>query len=140
IDYLRRLGVTAVELLPIHQFLHEQHLLERGLRNYWGYHSYGYFAPHAAYASSGDRGEQVREFKQMVKALHAAGLEVILDVVYNHTCEGNHFGPTLSLRGLANDAYYWLMPDEPRYCLDFTGCGNSLNARHPQVVKLMMDS
>jgi isoamylase len=140
LKYLQSLGVTAVELLPIHQFLHEPHLLDKGLRNYWGYHSYGYFAPHAEYSSSGDGGEQVREFKKMVKALHAAGLEIILDVVYNHTGEGNHLGPMLSLKGIDNLAYYRTVQADPRHYMDYTGTGNSLNMRHPQALMLAMDS
>jgi len=140
VEYLTALGVTAVELLPIHQFVHESHLLDRGLRNYWGYHSIGYFAPHGEYSSSGDAGQQVVEFKQMVKALHAAGLEVILDVVYNHTGEGNHLGPLLSLKGIDNTAYYRVVGDSPRYYMDYTGTGNSLNMRHPQVLQMIMDS
>jgi glycogen operon protein len=140
LEYLTKLGVTAVELLPIHQFVHEQHLLERGLRNYWGYQSYGYFAPHGEYSSSGDTGGQVREFKQMVKSLHAAGLEVILDVVYNHTGEGNHLGPMLNLKGIDNRAYYRTVEAEPRYYMDFTGTGNTLNIRHPHSLMLVMDS
>ena len=140
LEYLVRLGVTAVELLPIHQFVHEQHLLDRGLRNYWGYHSYGFFAPHGEYSSSGDSGGQVREFKKMVKALHAAGLEVILDVVYNHTGEGNHLGPMLSLKGLDNRAYYRPVESSPRHYMDYTGTGNSLNMRHPHSLMLVMDS
>jgi glycogen operon protein len=140
IEHLVRLGVTSVELMPTHQFLHPGFLLERGLRNYWGYDSIGYFAPHAEYAASGSRGQQVSEFKAMVKALHAAGLEVILDVVYNHTGEGGHTGPTLSLRGLDNAAYYRLQPDDPSRYLDFTGTGNSLNMVEPHVLQLIMDS
>jgi isoamylase len=131
LEYLTTLGVTAVELLPIHQFVHEQHLLDKGLRNYWGYHSYGYFAPHGEYSSSGDTGGQVREFKQMAKSLHAAGLEIILDVVYNHTGEGNHLGPMLCLKGIDNRAYYRTVESDPRYYMDYTGTGNSLNMRHP---------
>jgi isoamylase len=140
LEYLTSLGVTAVELLPVHQFVHEQHLLDKGLRNYWGYHSYGYFAPHGEYSSSGDSGGQVREFKQMVKALHGAGLEVILDVVYNHTGEGNHLGPVLCLKGIDNRAYYRTVESEPRYYMDYTGTGNSLNMRHPHALMLVMDS
>jgi glycogen operon protein len=140
IEHLTSLGVTAVELLPIHQFVHEKHLLDKGLRNYWGYHSYGFFAPHGEYSSSGDTGGQVREFKEMVKALHAADLEVILDVVYNHTGEGSHLGPMLSLQGLDNLAYYRTMPDDPRHYMDYTGTGNSLNMRHPHALQLVMDS
>jgi isoamylase len=140
IEYLQRLGVTAVELMPVHQFVHEAHQLERGLRNYWGYHSIGYFAPHNEYGSSGARGQQVQEFRQMVKTLHEAGIEVILDVVYNHTAEGNHLGPVLSLKGIDNAAYYRLVPDDLRYYMDYSGTGNSLNVRHPQVLQLIMDS
>jgi isoamylase len=140
VGYLRDLGVTAIELLPVHQFVHEQHLLDKGLRNYWGYHSYGYFAPHAEYSSSGDTGAQIREFKEMVKALHAAGLEVILDVVYNHTGEGNHLGPMLCLKGIDNRAYYRTVDGDARYYMDYTGTGNSLNMRHPHALMLVMDS
>ncbi len=140
IRHLQRLGVTAVELLPVHAFVDEPFLAGRGLRNYWGYNSIGYFAPEGCYAASGTRGEQVAEFKAMVKALHAAGIEVILDVVYNHTGEGNHLGPTLAFRGLDNAAYYRLVPDQPRYCQDFTGTGNTLDVRHPQVLQLIADS
>jgi glycogen operon protein len=140
IDYLTSLGVTAVELMPVHQFSHDAHLLDRGLRNYWGYNSVGYFAPHAEYAAGGQRGEQVTEFKGMVKALHQAGLEVILDVVYNHTAEGNHMGPLLSLKGLDNPAYYRLVENDAGHYMDYTGTGNSLNMRHPQVLQLVMDS
>jgi isoamylase len=140
IDYLTSLGVTAVELLPVHQFVHEKHLIEKGLRNYWGYHSYGFFAPHNEYSSAQDPIEVVREFKGMVKLLHEAGLEVILDVVYNHTGEGNHLGPMLSFRGLDNAAYYRTSDQEPRYYVDYTGTGNTLNMRHPHVLQLIMDS
>ncbi|MGQ4646544.1 glycogen debranching protein GlgX [Lyngbya aestuarii] len=141
ISHLQTLGITAIELLPIHQFLScPGHLVGTGLKNYWGYDSINYFAPHASYSAGGTLGEQVTEFKQMVKDLHTAGIEVILDVVYNHTGEGNHFGPTLSLRGIDNAVYYRLVEDDPRYYMDFTGCGNSLNVRHPQVLKLIMDS
>jgi isoamylase len=140
IEHLQLLGVTAVELLPIHHFIHPQHLLEKGLRNYWGYDSIGYFAPYAGYSASGHRGEQVAEFKSMVKAFHEVGIEVIIDVVYNHTAEGNHMGPTLSYRGIDNEAYYRLVPDNERYYMDFTGTGNTLNVRHPQTLKLIMDS
>ncbi|MDQ1477814.1 MAG: isoamylase [Actinomycetota bacterium] len=139
IDYLRELGVTAVELLPVHQFVHDSHLLERGLRNYWGYNSIGFFAPHNGYASGGG-GEQVQEFKAMVRALHEAGIEVILDVVYNHTAEGNDLGPVLSFKGIDNAAYYRLVPDDPRHYYDTTGTGNSLNVRHPRSLQLIMDS
>lgn len=141
IAHLQSLGITAVELMPVHHFLaFPGHLAGRGLRNYWGYDSICYLAPYAGYSASGRHGEQVVEFKQMVKALHKAGIEVILDVVYNHTGEGNHFGPTLSLRGIDNASYYRLVEQDPRYYMDFTGCGNSLNVRHPQVLKLIMDS
>jgi isoamylase len=140
VDYLQRLGITAIELMPVHQFVHDAHLTERGRRNYWGYNSIGYFAPHNEYASAGSRGEQVQELRRLVKTLHAAGIEVILDVVYNHTAEGNHLGPVLSFKGLDNAAYYRLMPDDPRHYMDFTGTGNSLNMRHPQVLQLIMDS
>jgi isoamylase len=139
IDHLQRLGVTAVELMPVHQFVHDHHLVERGLRNYWGYNSIAYLAPHNGYTSSIALG-QIQEFKTMVKSLHAAGIEVILDVVYNHTAEGNHLGPMLSMRGIDNHAYYRTMEDDPRYYLDFTGTGNSLNMRHPHVLQLIMDS
>jgi isoamylase len=140
IEHLKSLGVTAVELLPIHHIADESFLHERGLTNYWGYSTIGYFAPHALYAATGRRGEQVREFKGMVKALHRAGIEVILDVVYNHTAEGNHLGPILAFKGIDNTAYYRLMPDDPRYYMDFTGTGNSLNPLHPSVLRLIMDS
>lgn len=141
ISHLKALGITAVELLPIHHFFAQQgHLLDRGLSNYWGYDSLNYFAPYSGYSSSGTQGQQVNEFKQMVKSLHQAGIEVILDVVYNHTGEGNQLGPTLSLRGIDNQAYYRLDEEYPRYYMDFTGCGNSLNVSHPQVLKLIMDS
>jgi glycogen operon protein len=138
IEHLLRLGITAVELMPVHQFVHDMRLVERGLRNYWGYNSIGYLAPHDEYANR--RGQQVQEFKQMVKTLHQAGIEVILDVVYNHTAEGNHLGPMLSLKGIDNAAYYRLVPDNPRYYFDTTGTGNSLNMRHPHVLQLIMDS
>jgi glycogen operon protein len=140
IEHLRSLGVTAVELLPIHHIVDESFLHERGLTNYWGYSSIGYLAPHALYAATGTRGEQVREFKGMVKALHRAGIEVILDVVYNHTAEGNHLGPMLSFKGVDNSSYYRLVPDDPRHYIDFTGTGNSLNPAHPSVLRLIMDS
>jgi isoamylase len=140
IDYLRSLGITAVELLPVHHSADEHHLVERGLANYWGYSSVGFLAPHALYSATGRQGEQVKEFKGMVKALHRAGIEVILDVVYNHTPEGNHLGPMLSFRGIDNRSYYRLMPDEQRYYMDFTGTGNSLNPVHPSVLRMIMDS
>jgi len=138
--YFRDLGVTAVELLPVHHIADESFLHERGLTNYWGYSSIGYLAPHALYAATGRHGEQVREFKGMVKALHRAGIEVILDVVYNHTAEGNHLGPMLGFKGVDNQSYYRLMPEAPRYYQDFTGTGNSLNPVHPSVLRLIMDS
>ncbi len=140
IEHFQRLGITAVELLPVHHFVHDHHLVERGLVNYWGYNSIGYFAPHADYSSAGTGGEQVSEFKGMVKAFHNAGIEVILDVVYNHTAEGNHLGPMLSFKGIDNTAYYRLVPEDPRYYFDTTGTGNSLNMRHPQTLQLIMDS
>ena len=140
VAYLRELGVTAVELLPVHHIADEHALVERGLTNYWGYSTIGFLAPHAAYAATGSRGEQVREFKGMVKALHRAGIEVILDVVYNHTAEGNHLGPTLSFKGVDNASYYRLVPDDPRQYMDFTGTGNSLNPVNPSVLRLIMDS
>jgi isoamylase len=139
IEYLTRLGITGVELLPVHQFVHDSHLVERGLRNYWGYNSIGFLAPHNEYAAAGQRGEQVAEFKAMVRALHEAGIEVILDVVYNHTAEGNHLGPVLSMKGIDNAAYYRLA-DDPRFYYDTTGTGNSLNVRHPHTLQLIMDS
>ncbi|HEY9886920.1 MAG TPA: glycogen debranching protein GlgX, partial [Candidatus Obscuribacterales bacterium] len=141
IAHLKTLGVSAIELLPVHHFnAYPGHLVSVGLRNYWGYDSFGYFAPYSGYSVAGSHGEQVREFKEMVKALHREGIEVILDVVYNHTGEGNQFGPTVAFRGIDNEAYYRLVPDLPRYYMDFTGCGNSLNVCHPQVLKLIMDS
>ena len=140
VEHLVRLGVTTVELLPVHQFIHEQHLIERGLRNYWGYHTIGYFAPHHEYSSRGSDGQQVQEFKQMVRTLHSAGIEVILDVVYNHTAEGNHMGPTLSFRGIDNSAYYRLVGDDARYYMDYSGTGNTLNMRQPYVLQMVMDS
>jgi glycogen operon protein len=139
IDHLSKLGVTAVELMPVHQFVQDATLLEKGLRNYWGYNTVAFFAPHSGYASV-RRGGQVQEFKGMVKALHAAGIEVILDVVYNHTAEGNHLGPTLSFKGIDNAAYYRLVDDDRRFYMDYTGTGNSLNAGHPHALQLIMDS
>ena len=139
-EHLKKLGVTAVELMPVQAFLDDKRLVVRGLRNYWGYNTISFFSPEARYCSSGDRGEQLGEFKSMVKALHRTGIEVILDVVYNHTAEGNHLGPTLSFKGIDNATYYRLMTDQPRYYLDYTGTGNTLNVRHPQVLKLIMDS
>jgi glycogen operon protein len=138
--YLKKLGVTAVELMPVHDFLQDKTLMDKGLRNYWGYNTTNFFAPYAGYAASGDRGEQVGEFKAMVKSLHQAGIEVILDVVYNHTSEGNHLGPTLSFKGVDNTTYYRTVHEQPRYYMDYTGTGNTLNVRHPQVLKMLMDS
>ncbi|MDN5859155.1 MAG: glycogen debranching protein GlgX [Pseudonocardia sp.] len=141
IDHYRRLGITAVELMPVHEFLNDHHLHEKGLANYWGYNTIAYLAPHHAYATTGSRpGAQVQEFKAMVRDLHDADIEVILDVVYNHTAEGNHMGPTLSLRGIDNAAYYRLVEDDPRYYMDYTGTGNSLNVRNPHTLQLIMDS
>ena len=139
IEHLTRLGVTAVELMPVHHFLDDKVLEERGLHNYWGYNTIGFFAPHAAYAAAGD-GNQVQEFKAMVRALHEANIEVILNVVYNHTAEGNQLGPTLSFRGIDNAAYYRLVDDDPQYYTDYTGTGNSLNVRNPHSLQLIMDS
>src|SRR5207245_6201252 len=129
-------GISAVELMPVHAFVDDRGLLEKGLRNYWGYNSIGFFAPDARYSSSG----RVNEFKSMVKRLHSAGIEVILDVVYNHSAEGNHLGPTLSFRGIDNTSYYRLLPDDPRYYMDFSGCGNTLNMVNPRVLQFLMDS
>ncbi|WP_447971152.1 glycogen debranching protein GlgX [Nitrospira sp. M1] len=140
IEYFQSLGVTAVELLPIHHFVNDNFLQERGLTNYWGYNSIGFFAPDIRYSAYKDLGRKVYEFKTMVKTLHSAGIEVILDVVYNHTGEGNHLGPTLSFRGIDNASYYRLVPDTPRYYMDYTGCGNTLNVRHPRTLQLIMDS
>jgi glycogen operon protein len=140
IDHLVSLGVTAVEFLPVHQFVRDKHLTDRGLTNYWGYNTIGFFAPDIRYAVSPVRGRHVREFKTMVKTLHSAGIEIILDVVYNHTAEGNHLGPTLSFRGIDNTSYYRLMPDDKRYYMDYTGCGNTLNVTHPRTLQLIMDS
>jgi isoamylase len=140
IDHLRELGVTAVELMPVHQFAQDGHLQERGLSNYWGYNTIGFFAPHNGYASNGTRGQQVTEFKTMVQALHEADIEVILDVVYNHTAEGNEMGPTLSFKGIDNAAYYRLVDEDKRHYYDTTGTGNSLLMRHPHVLQLIMDS
>jgi isoamylase len=140
VSYLTDLGITAVELLPVHEFVHDDHLLQRGLRNYWGYNSIGFFSPHGEYSSAGDLGGQVNEFKSMVKALHAAGLEVILDVVFNHTAEGNDQGPTLSMKGIDNPAYYRLVDDDQRHYFDTTGTGNSFNVGHPTALGLIMDS
>jgi glycogen operon protein len=136
VDYLKQLGVTAVELMPVHTFVDDRTLVEKGLRNYWGYNSIGFFAPEPRYCA----GFSINEFKTMVKVLHSAGIEVILDVVYNHTAEGNHMGPTLSFRGIDNQAYYRLSPEDARYYTDYTGTGNTLNMRHPRVLQLIMDS
>ena len=140
VAHLERLGVTAIELMPVHQFVQDSTLLDKGLRNYWGYNTLGFLAPHADYAAAEVLGQQVQEFKSMVRSLHAAGIEVILDVVYNHTAEGNHLGPTLSFKGLDNAAYYRLVEDDLRYYMDYTGTGNSLNVRHPHSLQLIMDS
>jgi len=136
IDHLVRLGITTIELMPVHAFVDDRHLLEKGLRNYWGYNTLGFFAPEIRYSATG----RISEFKTMVKVLHSAGIEVILDVVYNHTAEGNQLGPTLSFRGIDNAAYYRLTPENPRYYMDFTGTGNTLNMQHPRVLQLLMDS
>ena len=140
IEHLKKLGVTAIELMPVHQFVDDSTLQEKGLSNYWGYNTISFFAPQNTYSSTGDRGQQVEEFKGMVRTLHAAGIEVILDVVYNHTAEGNHLGPTLSMRGIDNAAYYRLEDDDKRYYTDYTGTGNSLNAGNPHALQLIMDS
>jgi glycogen operon protein len=140
VEWLLGLGVTAVELMPVHQFVHDHRLVDMGLRNYWGYNSISYLAPHNEYSANGDLGQQVQEFKQMVRTLHQAGIEVILDVVYNHTAEGNHLGPMLSFKGIDNEAYYRLSPEDRRYYVDYTGTGNTLNMRHPHVLQLLMDS
>jgi glycogen operon protein len=138
--YLQELGVTSIELMPVHQFVDDKHLVEQGLRNYWGYNTIGFFAPDAHYSAATAPGARVNEFKTMVKTLHRNGFEVILDVVYNHTAEGNHFGPTLSFRGIDNKAYYRLVPGDERYYMDYTGTGNTLNPLHPRTMQLMMDS
>jgi glycogen operon protein len=140
IDYFNRLGVTSVELLPVHAHIDDKGLIDRSLTNYWGYNTIGFFAPHAQYSSRGQMGEQVYEFKTMVRSLHAAGIEVILDVVYNHTAEGNHLGPTLCFRGIDNSSYYRLLPDNPRFYLDYTGTGNTLDTLHPRTLQMVMDS
>ena len=140
IEYLKKLGITAIELMPIHQFVNDPFLQEKGLNNYWGYNTIGFFAPHNAYSSQGQRGEQVNEFRAMVKEFHAAGIEVILDVVYNHTAEGNHMGPTLSFKGIDNQAYYRLVDDDQMHYFDTTGTGNSLLMRSPQTLQLITDS
>ena len=139
-EHLTKLGVTAIELMPVHQFVQDSTLLDKGLRNYWGYNTIGFFAPHADYASNREHGQQVQEFKSMVKSMHKAGIEVILDVVYNHTAEGNHLGPTLSFRGIDNPAYYRLVEDDGKHYMDYTGTGNSLNVGHPHSLQLIMDS
>ncbi|HEX6485070.1 MAG TPA: glycogen debranching protein GlgX, partial [Nocardioidaceae bacterium] len=140
VEHLTSLGVTAIELMPVHQFVQDSHLLDQGLSNYWGYNTIGFFAPHNAYSAGGQRGQQVPEFKAMVKELHAAGIEVILDVVYNHTAEGNHQGPTLCFRGIDNSSYYRLVDEDRAHYFDTTGTGNSLLMRHPHVLQLIMDS
>jgi isoamylase len=140
IDYFKKLGVTAVELLPVHAHIDDKGLIDRGLKNYWGYNTIGFFAPHAQYSSSGQMGQQVSEFKAMVRSLHAAGIEVILDVVYNHTAEGNHLGPTLCFRGIDNTSYYRLFADKPRFYLDYTGTGNTLDTLNPRPLQMVMDS
>jgi len=140
IEHLQKLGVTAIELMPVHQFANDSTLIDKGLSNYWGYNTISFFAPQNTYAASGELGQQVQEFKGMVRAMHTAGIEVILDVVYNHTAEGNHLGPTLSFKGIDNAAYYRLMDDEQQFYMDYTGTGNSLNVRHPHSLQLIMDS
>jgi len=140
IEHLSKLGVTAIELMPVHHFVHDHYLVDRGLRNYWGYNTIGFMAPYSGYSSTGTGGQQVQEFRAMVRALHAADIEVILDVVYNHTAEGNHLGPTLSFRGIDNRTYYRLVDDQPEYYMDYTGTGNSLNVRQPHSLQLIMDS
>ncbi|HEX2669712.1 MAG TPA: glycogen debranching protein GlgX [Polyangiaceae bacterium] len=140
IRHLKELGITAIELMPIHAFVDDQFLLDKGLRNYWGYNTIGFFAPDPRFRAGPELGAEVKQFKELVRAMHAAGIEVILDVVYNHTAEGNHLGPTMSFRGIDNPSYYRLVPDDPRYYMDYTGTGNTLNVRHPQTLQLMMDS
>lgn len=140
IRHLKALGVTTVELMPVHHFVHDRHLLEKGLRNYWGYNTLGFFAPQASYSSDRDGVGAVKEFKEMVKRLHNAGFEVVLDVVYNHTAEGNHAGPTLSFRGIDNMAYYRTVADDARHYMDYTGCGNTLNMVTPHSLQFLMDS
>jgi isoamylase len=140
IEHLQKLGVTAIELLPVHEIVDDYFLVQQGLTNYWGYNSIGFFAPAGRYAHARDYGDQVKEFKGMVKLLHQAGIEVILDVVYNHTAEGSHLGPTLSFKGIDNRTYYRMVPGNPRFYMDYTGCGNSLNMMHPQTLQLVMDS
>src|SRR6202022_609372 len=136
IEHLLRLGITTLELMPVHAFVDDRHLLDKGLRNYWGYNTIGFFSPELTYSAIG----RISEFKTMVKALHSAGIEVILDVVYNHTAEGNQMGPTLSFRGIDNASYSRLVLDDPRHYMDFTGTGNTLNLQHPRVLQLIMDS
>jgi isoamylase len=140
VNYLKELGITALELLPVHQHVEDESLVQKGLSNYWGYNTIGFFAPHAAYSSSGPGNNAVREFKTMVKNLHAAGIEVILDVVYNHTAEGNHLGPTLCFKGVDNQSYYRLSQEDLRFYIDYTGCGNSLNVLHPDILRMVVDS
>ncbi|NNN06636.1 MAG: glycogen debranching enzyme GlgX, partial [Elusimicrobia bacterium] len=140
ISYLKGLGITAVELMPVHQHADDMHLTEKGLSNYWGYNTYGFFAPEISYSGSRPSGTEIQDFKRMVRAFHAADIEVILDVVYNHTAEGNELGPTISLRGIDNAFYYRLSHDDPRHYMDYTGCGNGLNMRNPAVLRLVMDS
>jgi glycogen operon protein len=140
IEHLQKLGVTALELMPVHQFVHDKTLLDKGLSNYWGYNTIGFFAPHNGYSATGDLGKEVQEFKGMVRSLHSAGIEVILDVVYNHTAEGNHLGPTLSMKGIDNEAYYRLEEADKTFYTDYTGTGNTLNVRHPHSLQLIMDS
>lgn len=140
IEYLQNLGITALELMPIHQFFQDDRLRELGLRNYWGYNTLGFFAPQQDYSASTRPGDAVSEFKGMVRAYHEAGIEIILDVVYNHTAEGNHMGPTIAFRGIDNAAYYRLVDGDPQHYMDYTGTGNSLNVRHPHSLQLIMDS
>ena len=140
IEHLKKLGITTLELMPVHQFVQDSTLLDRGLRNYWGYNTIGFFAPQSSYSSTGDRGQQVQEFKGMVRSMHDAGIEVVLDVVYNHTAEGNHLGPTISFKGIDNRAYYRLVDNDEQFYMDYTGTGNSFNVRHPHSLQLIMDS
>ena len=140
IEHLQKLGVTTLELMPVHQFVQDSTLLDKGLRNYWGYNTIGFFAPESSYSSTGDRGQQVQEFKGMVRSMHDAGIEVVLDVVYNHTAEGNHLGPTISFKGIDNSAYYRLVDNDEQFYMDYTGTGNSFNVRHPHSLQLIMDS
>ena len=140
IEHLQKLGITTLELMPVHQFVQDSTLLDQGLSNYWGYNTIGFFAPQNSYSSTGDRGQQVQEFKSMVRSMHDAGIEVVLDVVYNHTAEGNHLGPTISFKGIDNEAYYRLVDDDEQFYMDYTGTGNSFNVRHPHSLQLIMDS